>query len=42
MNEYFMNKKISNSYAKIPNPMYITGHTAYIEPNIIHNQEGTA
>jgi 6-phosphogluconolactonase/glucosamine-6-phosphate isomerase/deaminase len=22
--------------------MYITGHTAYIEPNIIHNQEGTA
>jgi hypothetical protein len=40
MNEYFMNKKII-PYAKIPNPMYITGHT-YIEPNIIHNQEGTA
>jgi hypothetical protein len=22
-------------------PIYITGHTAYIEPNMIHNQEGT-
>jgi hypothetical protein len=39
MNEHFMNEKISNLYAKIPNPIYITG-TAYIEPNMIHNQEG--
>jgi hypothetical protein len=31
MNEYFMNKKKTIPYAKIPNPMYITGHTAYIE-----------